>query len=58
MLPVIHAGAFKLGVVEPEPEGFDQMKGGLRGGAEAGDVAGVRGNFGFDQDNVHDGGKG
>ena len=53
VLPVIHARAFELGIVEAEAQWFDQMQRRLRRGAEARDVAGVRRNFGFEQDDVH-----
>ena len=55
LLPVIHAGAFELGIVQFEAEGFDEVEDGLGGGAEAGDVAGVGGDFGFEEDEVHGG---
>ena len=54
LLPVVHAGAFELAVVELEAEGFDEMEGGVGGGAEAGDVAGVGRDFGFEEDDVHE----
>lgn len=53
VLPVIHAGAFELTVVELEAEGFDQVKSCAGGGAEAGDIAGVGRDFWFEQDDVH-----
>src|SRR6185369_4987585 len=53
MLPVIHAGAFELRVVELETKGFDEMQSRTRRGTEPGDVAGVRRDFGFDQNNMH-----
>ena len=53
VLPVIHARAFELGIVELEAEGFDEMERRAGGGAEARDVAGVGRDFGFEQDEVH-----
>jgi hypothetical protein len=53
MLPIIHASAFELGVVELETEWFDQMQRGVGRGAETGDISGVRRDFRFEQDDVH-----
>ena len=51
-VPVVEAGAAELGVGDLETEGFDEMQAGAGGGAEAGDVAGVGGDFGADEDDV------
>src|SRR5687767_3226177 len=53
MLPVIHAGALELSIVEFETERFDEMKFGASGGAEASDVASVGRDFGFKEYDVH-----
>ena len=53
VLPVIHPGAFELGVVELEAEGLDEVQRRAGRGAKAGDVAGVRRDFGFKQDDIH-----
>ena len=50
VLEIIHAGAFEVLVGEEEAQGADEVEGGAGGGAEAGDVAGVLGDFGFDED--------
>ena len=53
LLPVIHARTFQLRVVELESERLDEMQLRLRGRAEPRDVAGVRRDFRFNQDDVH-----
>ena len=53
LLPVIHPGAFELRVVQLETERLDQVERGARGGAQPGDVAGVRRDLGFNEDDVH-----
>ena len=55
VLPVVHAGAAELAVVEIEAKGLDEVKGGLGGGAEAGDAAGVGGDFRLEEDDVEHG---
>ena len=52
MLPIIHPGPLQGAVVELETERFDEMQNGIGGGAEPGERAGVRRNFGFDEDDV------
>lgn len=54
VLPIVHAGAFELRVVQLEAEGFDQVQGGASGRAEPGDISSVGRNFRFKQDDVHD----
>ena len=53
LLPVIHASALQIFVVELEPERLDQVEIGSCGGAEAGYVSCVRRDFRFEQDDVH-----
>ena len=53
MLPIVHARALELGVVEFEAEWLNEVERGMGGGAEAGDIAGVWRNFGFEQDDMH-----
>lgn len=53
VLPIIHPGAFELLVVELKSKRLNQMQRGAGRGAEAGDVAGVGRNFGFEQNDVH-----
>src|SRR5438093_724313 len=55
MLPIIHPGPFELRAVQLGPELLDQMQRRLRGAAQARDVAGVRRDFRFNQDDVHSG---
>ena len=45
-------GAAQRLFLERKPQRLDQMEPGARSEAEAGDVAGVRRNFGFDQDDM------
>src|SRR6185312_7102813 len=45
--------AFELGIVELESERLDQVQRRARRRAEPGDVAGVRGDFGFNENDVH-----
>ena len=54
--PIIQAGPAQVGVVDREAEGFDEVEAGSGGGAKAGDVAGVGGDFGRDEDDVERGG--
>jgi hypothetical protein len=56
LLPVIHAGAFELAIIEFEAKGFDEVEGGAGGGAKAGDVAGVGWDLGLKKDQVEVGG--
>ena len=53
VLPVIHAGALELRVVQLEAERLDEMQHGFRGRAQPRHVARVRRNFRFNEDNVH-----
>ena len=53
VLPVVHARAFQLFVVELKSEGLDEVQGSVSGGTEPGDVAGVRRNLGLEKDDVH-----
>ena len=53
VLPVIHARALELRVVEFEAERLDQVQRRARGRAQPRHVARVRRDFGFDQDDVH-----
>jgi hypothetical protein len=50
MPEVVHAGALKVFVGEEEAQRAHEVEGGAGGGAEAGDVAGVLGDFGFNED--------
>ena len=52
VLPVIHAGAFELRVVQLETKRFDEMQRRLCRRAEPRHVARVRRNFRFNQNNV------
>ena len=52
LLPVIHARAFELRVIQLETERLDEMQRRLRRRAEPRHVARVRRNFRFNQDNV------
>src|SRR6185369_7615552 len=54
LAPIIHPGSLQFPVVELEPQRLDQVKPRPRGGAEPGDVAGVRRNFRFDENDLHD----
>ena len=53
VLPVIHPGALELRVVQLEAERFNQVQGALGGGAQPRHVPRVRGDFRFEQNNVH-----
>ena len=53
MPPVIHAGALELAVVEREAKWLDEVQRRARGGAEPGDIAGVRRDFRLKEDDVH-----
>ena len=55
VLPVVHAGAAELAVVEVEPEGLDEVQRGAGGGAESGDVAGVGRDLGLEKDDLEHG---
>ena len=50
--PVIAAGPLERAIVEAEAETADQMESGAGGGAEPGDVAGVRRNLRFPKRDV------
>jgi hypothetical protein len=58
VLPVVHAGAAEGFFVEGESEGLDEVESGAGGEAEAGDVAGVWGDFGFDEGDLEHGREG
>ena len=51
-VPIVEAGPAELGVGDLESEGFDEMELRAGGGAEAGDVAGVGGDFGINEHDV------
>ena len=51
--PVVQAGAADIPVLEAESKGADQMKAGLRGGANATDISGVGGNFRLIEGDLH-----
>jgi hypothetical protein len=53
MLPVIHAGALELRVIEFETEWLDEMQRRFRRRAKPRHVARVRRDFRFNQDNLH-----
>ena len=53
VLPIVHARALELGVVEFEAERLDEMQDRVRGRAETGDVAGVGRNLWFEKNNIH-----
>ena len=53
VLPVIHARALELRVVELEAERLDQMQRRLGGRAKPRHIARVRRDFRFNQDDVH-----
>jgi hypothetical protein len=52
LVPVVHARAPRLGVVDPEAERVDQVEDAARDGAHAADVAGVRRDLRLEQDEV------
>ena len=52
VLPVIESGPFEVLIIGAETQGLDQMQGAVGGAAQAGDTAGVRGDFGLDQNDV------
>ena len=47
---VVHPGTFEVLVGENEPERAHEVQSGASGGTEAGDVAGIVGNFRLDED--------
>ena len=51
--PIIHSGPPEFAIVHPESQGLDQVQDGVGRGAEAGDVAGIRRDFRFEQHHVH-----
>ena len=55
-LPVVHSGAGELAGGDGKAEGFDEVEAGTDGEAGAGDVAGVLGDFRFEEDDVEAGG--
>ena len=50
VLVVVEPGALQLAIVHPEPQRLDQVQFGGRIGGEADHVAGVRRDFGMDED--------
>ena len=53
LLPVIHARALELRIVQLETERLDEVQNGFRGRAQSRHVARVRRNFLFNQNDVH-----
>src|ERR1700733_9353816 len=53
VLPIVHAGALKLCVVEFETERLDQVQDRPGGRAETRHIAGVGRDFGFEKDDIH-----
>ncbi len=51
--PIVQAGAADISVLEAESKGTDQVKAGLRGGADATDISGVGGNFRLIEGDLH-----
>ncbi len=52
VLPVVQTRPLQASVGDLEPQWADQMQGGLSGQAQTADGAGVRGDFGFNQNDV------
>ena len=52
ILPVIHAAAAQVAVLEGKPELADKVEAGAGEGAEAADISCILGNFGFEEDNL------
>lgn len=53
VIPVVQAGAADAAIGQAETKRTNEVEGRPRGRAESSDVAGVRRDFGFDEDNVH-----
>lgn len=51
-IPVIHPGPLQMFFVQAETQRAHEMKACAGGGTKTGDVAGVGGDFGFDQNNI------
>ena len=49
LVPVVHAGAPKLAVIDRKTKGFHQMQPALRRQAKPSDISGIRRNFWFNQ---------
>ena len=54
LLPVIHSSPLQVTVIELESEWLDQVEQRAGGGAQAGHIAGIGRDFGFDEDNLHE----
>jgi len=50
--PIVEAGTLEVLVVQGKTQLSDQVQPGSGGGTQTGDVAGVRGDFRFDQDDI------
>ena len=53
LLPIVHSRTLQAFVVHLESERANEVKGSLCRRAESGDIPGIGGNFGFNQDDVH-----
>ena len=52
MLPVVHAGAFYMFVIQRKGDRLDQVKMTSGAGADTPDISGILRNFGGDEHNV------